>query len=129
MVRDECEVDGDDPVIQQIPAIDAVGDSNPAAPHDASMEDAADSLGVSLADVFSTDIKLLEHIPVKCRVRWATVLAAELELVASRNDWSAWTKFFMLTKCCLWVPPTSRGGKKAPGKDALANIVNKRLES
>ena len=129
MVRDECEFDGDDPLIQQIPAVGSVGDSNPVDQQDSSMEVESCLLGVSLADVFSTDIKLLEHVPVKCRVRWATVLAAELELVASRNDMSAWTKFCMLTKCCLWVPPTSRGGKKARGKDALANIVNKRLES
>ena len=34
----------------------------------------------------------------------------------------------MLSKCVLWLPRTSRGGRKSRGKNSLASIISNRLD-
>ena len=124
LVRDECEVDGDDGTQLRIPE---AGGSATLEQEDVSMTMEIAEAGPTLSEIFEVDAVLLEHVPVKCRVQFADALAKTLDNVASHNDDKSWSRFFMLAKCCLWVPPSSRGGRKARGKDALSNIIASRL--
>ena len=82
----------------------------------------------TLQSIFDNECSLLvAHVPVKCRVKWATLLTEELDKVATQNTLIAWTKLLMMSKCILWQPKKSRGGRKGRGKGSLATIISARM--
>ena len=93
--REDCEVSGDDPGAVRIVAIDV------APPPDVRME--APPFQLPISDIFAFNVLLLEHVPVKCLILWATILGHLLDIVASLNDYTSWAQLRMVTKCCLWA--------------------------
>ena len=82
----------------------------------------------SLQELFSANaVRVVEHIPARSRTLWATVLASELDRARTQNSQPAWTRLFMLAKCCLWVPDGARGGRKSRGAESIPAIVADRL--
>ena len=77
----------------------------------------------SLQELFSANaVRVVEHIPARSRTLWATVLASELDRARTQNSQPAWTRLFMLAKCCLWVPDGARGGRKSRGAESIPAI-------
>ena len=125
LVRMECEVAGDDGSVPQIPDVEPVAS---AGPDDDTMGGDLDDASIPLREIFEVNVVLLEYVPMKCPVQWATLLAAALDRVATCNDLKTWQRLLMIAKCCLWVPTNFRGGRQARGKHALSNIIASRLD-
>ena len=126
--RCDCEIDGDATQVEPIAPAAAdtpiQQDSQPQV-----MDTVVDELVCDLNTIFANECtNLVEHIPVKCRVKWAAVLTEELDKVTSQNTVSAWTRMLMLSKSVLWIPRTSRGGRNSRGKNSLASIISNRLD-
>ena len=83
----------------------------------------ADSALPDLADVLSTHVEVLEHIPKGVRVLWATVLAEALTEFSTYPSQASLCRLFLLPKCVL--RPIGRGGARA--KAQTFNTLTTRL--
>ena len=82
----------------------------------------------NLDQVFSICGPLVKYVPKYCRHLWAEIIYRELNDVESRNNSIAWTRLFMVAKCCLWQPRRTRGGRNRHKKQRLPAMVKYRLE-
>ena len=83
----------------------------------------------NLDQVFAISGPLVKYVPRVCRCIWAEVVLHELGDVVTRNNNVAWTRLFMLAKCCLWQPRRTRGGKRHRNStQRLPDIITDRLK-
>ena len=84
------------------------GDNGMHAPEPEAEAMATDEIDSSilpnLDQVFAISGPLVKYVPRVCRCIWAEVVLHELSTIISRNNNGAWTRFFMLAKCCMWQP-------------------------
>ncbi len=66
----------------------------------------------SLADVQSTDIPTLKHVPLRARPQWARAVRLALGDVEAQRSHDSLVQLLMLPKCCLCLPASGRGGRK-----------------
>ena len=82
----------------------------------------------NLDQVLSICAPLVKYVPKCCRDLWAEIIYRELNNVESRNNSIAWTRLFMVAKCCLWQPRKTRGGRNRHKKGRLSVTIKDRLE-
>ena len=100
-----------------------------ASGEEAMATETQDSSGIPNFDqVFSICGPLAKYVPKSCRDLWAEIIYKELNDVESCNNNLAWTRLFMVAKCCLWEPHRTRGGRKRHKKERGPLRIMGRLE-